>query len=200
MLFKNKRRVIIALFSILILLLYFTRSLSILIPFSVTLIALLLFNYIDKSFKFNFPEAFYIYIFAIFILGTIVGPGTPPFGFYYREIFFDKALHFLNPVMMSAIIFFILNRLEITLKWKLLMTVMIVFGILGLFEIGEYLSDAWFGTFNQGVFIRDFVTKLKLEEVSDPLTDTMRDLIFGLIGSFVFVCYKVLSFHFLSKK
>jgi len=200
MLFKNKRRVVIALTSILILLLYATRSLSILIPFTVTILALLLFHYIDKSFKFNFPEVFYVYIFAIVVLGTIIGPGAPPFGLYYREIFFDKVLHILSPFLMSAIVFFMLNNLKITLKWKLLITVGLVFGILGLFEIGEYLSDVWFGTLYQGVYIKNFIIKSEFEIITDPLTDTMRDLIFGLIGSSIYVGYKSLGVYFKNKK
>ena len=167
MLFKNKRRIVIALSAILILLLYVTRKLSILIPFSITVIALLLFSYIDKSFKLNFPESFYVYVFAIFFLGTIIGPGPPPLGLYYREIFFDKVLHFLNPFMLSAIVFVILDRLDITLKWKLIMTVGLVFGILGLFEIGEYLSDVWLGTINQGVYVKDLITRVKVKKITD---------------------------------
>lgn len=196
MLFKNKRRVIIALSGILIVLLYFTRSLSVLIPFSITVIALMLFGYIDKSFKFNFPEGYYFYIFAIFILGTVVGPGNPPFGLYYRDIFFDKVLHAFTPFLMSVIMFFILDRLKITLKWKLLMTVGLVFGMLGLFEIGEYLSDVWFGTLYQGVYFKDFISRLELKIVTDPLTDTMRDLIFGLIGSAAYVGYRTFKVNF----
>ena len=194
MLPKNQRRAVIILVSVLILLLYVTRSVSVIIPFSITVLALLLFYYIDRSFKFDFPEAFYIYIFFIFITGTIIGGAYPPFGLYYREIFFDKFLHFISPIMMSAVVFFILNRLDITLKWKLLMTVGLVFGILGAFESGEYLSDVWFGTLHQGVYIKDFVDKIKPPElISDPLTDTMQDLIFGLLGSIVFVCFKSLN-------
>lgn len=199
MLFKTKRRAIITFVSLLILILYFSRSLSILIPFSVTVLALLLFRYIDKSFKFNFPDVYYVYVFAIFVLGTIIGPGTPPFGLYYREIFYDKMLHTLSPFLISAIMFFILNRLDITLRWKLVMTVGLVFGILGIFEIGEYLSDVWFGTLNQGVYFKEFVETVKVQETSDPLTDTMSDLIFGLFGSLAYIGYKVFRYHFPGK-
>ena len=200
MLFKNKRRVIILFTCLLLLLLYVTRSLSILIPFSLTIIAIFLFSYIDRAFHFDFPEVYYVYVFAIFVLGTIIGPGNPPFGLYYRDIFFDKVLHFLNPILMCAIMFYILNRLSISIKWKLLMTIGLVFGILGLWEIGEYVSDVFFGTGHQGVYVKDFVSKLREQQLSDPLTDTMRDLIFGLIGSITFVTYKFLHFYFVHMK
>jgi len=193
MIFKNRRRIIIVLVSLFILLLYFSRNLSIIIPFIITIVALLLFRYIDRSFNFRFPEIYYIYIFIIFGLGPIVGEGRPPFGFYYRGIVYDKLLHFLSPIMMSAIIFYILNRLVIPLKWKLVMTVGIVFGILGLFEIGEYLSDVLFGTLHQGVYLKDFARAVKYDVVIAPIHDTMQDLIFGLLGSIVFVFGKFLD-------
>lgn len=195
MLLKTRRRAIIVLVSILLLLLYITRSFSILIPFSISLIALLLFSYIDKSYKFNFPERYYIYIFLMFLLGSIIGPGNPPFGLYYRGVFYDKFLHTINPIMASAILFFIINRLEITLKWKLLMTVTIVFGILSVWEIGEYLLDNIFGSFHQGVYLKDFLTQNGFSEVSGALTDTMRDLIFGLIGSIIYALYIMVIYY-----
>ena len=183
MLFKNKRRVIIALTVVLMILLYVTRALSILIPFTITVISLLLFHYIDKSFKFNFPERFYIYVFIIFILGTVIGVGDPPFGLYYRIQYFDKILHFVSPFLMTSIMFFMLDRLGIAMKWKSLMAVGLEFGILGLFEIGEYLSDKLFGTLWQGVYIWDFVLKIKGDTLLHAIDDTMQDLIFGLLGS-----------------
>ena len=189
MLFKNKRRIIIALSSVFILILYFSRNFSAVILFFIAIIALLLFGYIDRSFKLQFPERFYIYIFIIFIFGTIIGEGMPPFGLYFRDIYYDKILHFISPIMFSGIIFYILDRLDITLKWKLLMTVGLAFGILGLFEIGEYLSDYFFGTIHQGVYIAQFAQAVKYQIKTQALDDTMRDLIFGLLGSVTFAAY-----------
>jgi len=193
MLFKNRRRVIIVLVSIFIVLLYFSRNLFIAIPFVITIVALLLFGYIDRSFKLNFPDSFYIYIFFIFILGTIIGPGAPPFGYYNRLLVYDKLLHFISPILMSAVVFYILNRLEITLKWKFLMTVGLLFGVLGLFEIGEYISDVLFGTLLQGVYVLDIAEAVNYQVVLEPIHDTMQDLILGLLGSIVFVGYKFLE-------
>ena len=193
MLFKNRRRIIITLVSLFILLLYFSRNLSIIISFLIAIVALLLFRYIDKSFNLKSPEIYYIYIFIIFGLGPIIGEGGSPFGFYYRGIVYDKLLHFISPIMISAIMFFILNRVDITLKWKLLMTVGLVFGILGSFEIGEYLSDVLFGTLHQGVYLKDFVVAVKYQVVIAPIDDTMQDLIFGLLGSIVFIFGKFLD-------
>ncbi|MFH1592776.1 MAG: hypothetical protein ABIB47_05410 [Candidatus Woesearchaeota archaeon] len=195
MLFKNKRRVVIVLVSIFLLLLYFSRNLFIAIPFLIAVVALLLFGYIDRSFKLNFPDGFYVFIFIIFILGTIIG-GSTPFALYYRIILFDKILHFISPIMGSAIVFYILDRLGISLKWKLLMTVGLVFGILGLFEIGEYLSDVFFGTLHQGVYLMDFAELVKYEVISEPIDDTMWDLILGLFGSSVFAGYKYFESKF----
>ncbi|MEK6826499.1 MAG: hypothetical protein AABX90_02630 [Nanoarchaeota archaeon] len=186
---KNKRRIVIALSSVFILLLYFSRNLSIIVPFIITIVALILFGYIDKAFSLRFPERYYIFTFLIFIMGTVIG-GTVPFGLYYRIPIYDKIIHFTSPILISAIVFFILNRLNITLKWKLLMTVGLVFGMLGLFEIGEYLSDVLFGTLHQGVYLFDFAEKVKYEVVVTPIHDTMQDLILGLFGSLVFVVFE----------
>lgn len=200
MLFTTRRRAIITLSIFLILLLYLTRSFSILIPFSITIIALLLFYYIDASFKFNFPERFYIYIFLIFVFGTIIGADFTNFGFYYRLDFYDKILHFVGPFLLTAIMFFIINRLDITFKWKALISFGLIFGILGLFEIGEYLSDQFFGTLLQGVYTFDLVERIKLEAVLTPIDDTMQDLIYGLLGNALYVGYRSLMLFFEHRK
>jgi len=51
------------------------------------------------------------------------------------------------------------------------------------FEIGEYLSDKLFGTLLQGVYLYDFVLKIKGDVILKALDDTMQDLILGLLGS-----------------
>mgnify|MGYP001614938375 FL=1 len=76
------------------------------------------------------------------------------------------------------------------------MTVGLVFSILGLFEIGEYLSDVFFGTLHQGVYLMDFVSLVKYKVIIQPIDDTMQDLIFGLLGSISFVLYKYIEIRF----
>ena len=71
---------------------------------------------------------------------------------------------------------------------------------MGFFEIGEYLSDVWVGTTNQGVYIKDFVSQLRLKQLTDPLTDTMRDLIFGLLGSLSYIGYKAMHVYLANRK
>ena len=195
MLFKTKRRAIIILLIIFLATLYFSNNVFVAAPFFIAIIALVLLRYVDRSFKFNFPEKYYILVFIALFLGTIVGGWEPPFGFFYRFVFYDKLLHFLIPFLLSAIMFFMLDSLKIKLKWKLLMTFGIVFGMLGVHEIGEYLSDRILGTIWQGVYIKDFslTSLITHTQVQDPLDDTMQDMIYGLLGIVAFTIYKTIQ-------
>lgn len=191
----TKERFIIALCLFFILLLYLARSISALILFFLSALSLYLFFYIDKTHKLKFPRRYYLYVFTIIGLGPLIGSGEAPFGLYYRSIFYDKFLHFLLPFLMCIIIFYIVNHLHIQLKWKLLMTVLMVFGILGLFEIGEYLLDIYFNTIFQGVYSN--ILKTKANVIQSRIDDTIQDLIFGLLGSLTFAIYK---FRMLTKE
>ncbi|MBI2499140.1 hypothetical protein HYV88_02765 [Candidatus Woesearchaeota archaeon] len=186
---KNKRRVIIGLAGLGLLLLYFIRTYSSLVFLFVTVGVLFLFHYIDQVYNFEFPLKYYIYLFLIIVFGSILGPGEP-FVLYYRWVLYDKLLHLFSPILLSAIIFYILDRLDITLKWKFLLTVSVVMSILGVFEIGEFLGDYFFNYELQGVYLYDFIQRTKYEKFLEPHLDTMLDLIFGFAGCIVYVIYK----------
>ncbi len=191
MLFRNKRRVITGGGILLLILMYFSRNLGILVFIGLIIGSLLLFYYIDHAYKFDFPERYYIYIFIVLVAGLILGPNKPPLGFYYRNYYYDKVLHFISPFLMGFVIFFILNQLNVSLKWKLLMTVALVMGILGLFEIGEYMLDLFLDLQLQGVYLADYAKEIvKYEQIVAPIDDTMWDLIMGLIGGGFFALYK----------
>lgn len=185
----NKSKLIILLCSSFLLALYIARSLSTVVLFLISALSLFLFNYIDRAYKYHFPRKYYLYVFTIFGLGPLIGAGEAPFGLYYRSISYDKFLHFFLPLMLCIIIFYMLNKnFNINTKWKLLMVSFIVFGILGVFEIGEYISDKYFDTIFQGVYSN--IIKSKMNVIQTPIDDTMQDLIAGVLGSLVFVIYK----------
>ncbi len=186
---KNKRRVIIGLAGLGLLLLYFIRTYSSLVFLFITVGVLFLFHYIDHIYRFEFPLKYYIYLFLIIVAGSILGPGEP-FALYDRWVLYDKLLHLFSPVLLSAIIFFIIDKLDITLKWKFLLTVCVVMSILAVFEIGEFISDYFFKSELQGVYLYDLVNREKYQKVLDPHLDTMLDLIFGFIGCVAYVAYK----------
>lgn len=201
----NKSRLIIILCSLFLFLLYVARSLSAVALFLISALSLFLFNYIDRTYKYHFPRRYYIYIFTIVGLGPLIGAGEAPFGLYYRSVFYDKILHFFLPLLLCIIIFYMLDKhLNINFKWKLLMTSFIVFGIMGVFEIGEYLSDKYFDTIFQGVYSN--IIKSKADVIQTPIDDSMQDLIFGVLGSLTFVTFKAFrdpnrgKIHLIQKK
>src|SRR3989344_1676531 len=80
-------------------------------------------------------------------------------------------------------------KLKLALKWKLTFTVLSVTGILGMFEIGEFILDLFFNLKLQGVYIRDLTGLEKFNLLLNPLDDTMADLSFGILGSLFYATY-----------
>lgn len=93
-------------------------------------------------------------------------------------------------------IFFAVNKLKIKFQWKLLITFTSILSMFVLLEIGEYLLDLFLGFKLQGVYVRDISGVQKLKILQDPLNDTMIDMIFGLIGSLVFVIGKTFCYFY----
>jgi hypothetical protein len=101
-------------------------------------------------------------------------------GLYDTSVWFDKALHLGNSVLLGTLAFVAVYVLNFTGKFpagRIVMGAVIVLLTLGIgafWEILEYLSDALFGKGAQG------------SPVQAPLDDTMWDLILdgfgGLIG------------------
>jgi hypothetical protein len=100
---------------------------------------------------------------------------------YYSGIeFYDKMLHFLLGILLTAIIFDYfkdnshLNRDAVFLA---------VLGCLGLWEIAEYVSDVFFGVQFQGVLSGNSFIMSRID-------DTMQDLIWGSIGSWGYLFFR----------
>lgn len=106
---------------------------------------------------------------------------------YETSSWFDKALHFTNPMMLGMLAFLTIYALHLTGRLRispLLMGVVIALLTLGfgaLWEIVEYLSDAGVGRGAQG------------SPVMSPLDDTMWDLILdgtgGALGALLGASY-----------
>ena len=82
-----------------------------------------------------------------------------------------------------------INKLKLALKWKITFTVFSVAGILGIFEIGEYILDLFFNLKLQGVYLRDLKGLEKFHLILNPLDDTMADMSLGLLGSSIYAVY-----------
>jgi len=97
------------------------------------------------------------------------------FNFYYTIIIYDKILHSIIPLILT----YILAGSKL-IKEKYFLTIFIVMGILGIFEISEYVIDQISSAILQGVMI----TQRQVEFMS-PHTDTMTDMALGLISSII---------------
>lgn len=98
---------------------------------------------------------------------------------YGTSGWFDKALHLVNPIMLSWLAFLGLYALHATgrllVSTGLLIgaTILLTLGIGALWEIGEYLSDLFVGRGAQG------------SPTMNPLDDTMVDLMFDAAGGVI---------------
>jgi len=130
---------------------------------------------------------------TILFLGIIL---SPLYGIYSL---YDKVVHFINPILGSCLVFYIINKQKLSFQWKLLITFMFIVSFLTIHEIGEYLIDLLWDFKLQGVYLRDISGIEKLNLVLNPHDDTMIDLIFGTIGGLIFTTGKTIN-YFIRKR
>ena len=191
--YKNKRRLIIGVSLILLIVLYMFKNMSVLIRVTSVILGLGIFYFLDHAFKLKFKFRHYIYISLILFLGILFSP------IYFISSSYDKVLHLLMPILGSIMIFFVVDKLKIKFKWKLLITFTSIFAILGLLEIGGYFLDLLWDFKLQGVYIRDISGLEKLNLVQDKIDDTMMDMLLGLAGSLVFTIGKTICYFYKKK-
>lgn len=183
-----KRRVILVLSVLIGLMVYFFRNSSFLLRAATSIEFLILFYLIDHFLEVRFKPRHYVFIILITIFSLLLSP------LYFVYPNYDKIQHLAQPILLSSIIFFTVNKLKIELRWKLLFTLFIVIGILGLFEISEYALDNLFDLKLQGVYIRDLQGLQKFNLITEPLDDTIMDLILGVAGGAVYIMIMGLYF------
>ncbi len=179
--YRRKRIVVIGISLFLLILFYTFKNTSFLARTLSTISFLFLFYIIDHFFDVKFTEKHYLYIIFIALTGLMLSP------LYYIYPNYDKILHFVLPMMLGSIIFHMVSKLKIKLRWKLLFVFLIVVGFVGVHEIGEYWLDQFFDFKLQGVFLRDIQTLEKYKILMDRIDDTMIDMTFGLFGSALYV-------------
>ncbi len=178
-LYKNKSKIIVAICGI-VLLAYSLKNASLLIRSVSAIGFIMLFFLIDYLFRVKFKIVYYAFIFIIAISGFLFS------NLYFIYPQYDKILHFIQPIMFAIILMYMIDRLEISYKWKTIFVFFIVIGSLGLFEIGEYLLDYFFNLKLQGVFLRSIQGLEKFDILMDRIDDTMIDMIIGTIGTAVY--------------
>ena len=133
-------------------------------------------EFIGKNYKVSFP--FIIeFLIAFGLLLHIYGSLS---GWYKKVIFFSSLMHFLGTAVIALIALIIVYALNMTKQVKLsgfmigFFTVIFALAIGSVWEISEFLIDGILGT------------DLQRDYISDPIIDTMNDLIWdGIAGLFV---------------
>lgn len=180
MAYHIKRRSVILFSIILVLGIYFFKDASWILRTVATIAFMVVFYTADHAFDLRFKRRHYIYAVIIAVSGSLLSP------LYYIYPNYDKVQHFFQPILITAIIFYMISELPIERKHKITLSFFVTVGILGLFEIGEFGLDSFFNLKLQGVYLRDINGLDKFNLIMDPLSDTMWDLILGTIGSLLY--------------
>lgn len=147
------------------------------------------FHLADRVFEIKFKKRHYGILIFMVIFGLLLSP------FYVLYPNYDKVLHLVNPFLSCFLIFYIVDKLKLDLKTKIIFTFTILITLITFAEIVEFSLDWLFDLKLQGVFIGDLRGTFKmaggeLTVIQSRITDTMIDLILGVCGSLVFVLGK----------
>ena len=184
---NHKKKVIYISIGIIILLgLYMLKNTSYFLRACTFIFSVILFYLADVFFNLKFKSYHHLIFIFISAAGILFSP------LYLISSNYDKILHLASPFLLSILVFFLVNKTDLKLSTKLLMTFSVVVMFISLFEIVEFLLDRFFDLKLQGVYIRDFSGIAKLNIIMDKNDDTMIDLILGTISSFIFIGYKAI--------
>ncbi|MEK6898568.1 MAG: hypothetical protein AABW79_00545 [Nanoarchaeota archaeon] len=172
-----KRRFVVIFAILLMLLIYFFKNASIVLRVFSAIGFVVAFYALDHGFDIRFRKRHYAFIFIIAIASFLFSPA------YYLYPNYDKIQHFIQPILVSSIVFYMISYLNIERKYRLLLAFMVTMGLLGMFEIAEYGLDYLFDLKLQGVYLREYSGLEKFNLLMDPLDDTMADLLIGIFGS-----------------
>jgi len=182
--YRHKRIIVSTLSLLSLIAIYlFKDSSSVILRYSTFLGVMVSFYLIDFLFDVRFELKHYILVIIIAVSTILMS------SLYFIYPQYDKVQHFALPIFICSIMFFMVNRLKIELKWKITFTILGVIGLLGIFEILEYVLDLLFNLKLQGVFLRDVTGLNKFNLILNPLDDTMADLAFGVFGCSVYALY-----------
>jgi len=186
----KKRVILISIGVILLLLLYALKNTSYFARAATFIFSIALFYFTDTLFKLDFKMQHYILVIIIATTGILLSP------LYFLYSGYDKILHFVSPLLMSFLVFFLVNKTKAKFSTKLLITFSVVVMLITMFEIIEYAVDQFFNFQLQGVFERDYSGLAKLNIIMNKNDDTMMDLILGSIGTIFFAGGKTLEFYY----
>lgn len=153
-------------------------------------IAVLGFYKFDKLFKINFKQRHYIFIIFMTLIALSLS------FLYFNLAHFDKFQHFFFPMMAGSLVFHMVSKLDLELRYKLLFTFTAVISIIAVFELTEYFLDYFFDLYLQGAYLGDPKFSDEFQILFSPIDDTMIDLLLGFLGSLTYV----FSVYFLFEK
>ena len=111
--------------------------------------SLIIFYVIDHMFEIEFKLRHYVYMMIILVFGILLSP------FYFLSENYDKILHLIMPIFGCLLIFYIIDKKNLEMQWKLFITFIFILSFLTMHEIGEYLLDFIWDLKLQGVYLRD---------------------------------------------
>ena len=190
--YKIRRNLVIVISISLLILLYMFKNTSFIIRTLSAGSLLILFFFVDYYFDMRFEPRHYLFVILISAFGLMLSP------LYFLYPQYDKILHFVLPIMFCSIVFHMIAKLKLKLKWKLTFVFFTVIGFLALFEIGEYLLDIFFDLKLQGVFLQDIQGLQKFDILLDKIEDTMIDLVLGVLGILSYILFKIFTKRFQS--
>ncbi|KHO53055.1 MAG: hypothetical protein QT05_C0009G0004 [archaeon GW2011_AR13] len=112
-----------------------------------------------------------------------------PIYFFYSS--YDKILHFCLPILSCFLIYYIVDKKNLSIQWKLWITFLFITSFLMFHEIGEYLIDQFWDLKLQGVYVWNIGGVEKFDLIQSKIDDTMMDLIFGSLGALTFILGKM---------
>lgn len=139
-----------------------------------------IFFLIDSWFNFNFEARHYASVMIILALSFVLEP------LYWNWFYYDKVLHFFEPMFVCSILFYTLRKQKINLNLKLIFVFFIMAGMIGILEVNEYTFDYLFDLKLQGVYL-GFKDLGLLSNVMNSLQDTHIDMVCGYLGSAIYL-------------
>lgn len=136
----------------------------------------------------NYLNFIFVLSVLALILGEIIGQ------FFYTFTHYDKFLHFINPLFIAIFFYFAYKE---KIKDKRILMFYCIFAttfVMTAWEIFEFLFDAIFKTYLQGVYVFQSGDAFGIEarQKMDVFLDTMLDLISGFLGLIFFaIGYKI---------
>ena len=124
------------------------------------------------------------FIIALTILSAIFGELY--LELYYNWEYYDKILHFLNPILILFISYDFLKRFfPKDKKERIKYAIYVTIGLVLLWEVAEIVFDYFFDSALVGVFVKGAMEDPLLSdriEILSPWLDTLYDIILDFVG------------------